>query len=536
MKNRINCLFAFFAVLLCAVMPIFSQEQSQVQIVVNGDFFYDIPMQDGSSKDVMGEIQKGLGAGLGLEVRPWKHVGILSGMEYHTFSLKEKSINSYDTISFNLGAGARIPLRGAITLNADILGGVYSTSHESSSGKMSYSGIGLGARVSLRYNFSPSIGMGIGTGYMMNRHNDFSISYIPVNLGVSLNLTELQSAEQKVTGDIFSLDPVFPSLYSWYAENGFGKAVVENFEAEEITNIRVYFYMEQFQNQRTLCGTIPHIKPGKKGVVDLKAIFNPSILTVSEKSDSKANIIVEYNRLGKRFRVETPVTIPVYNANAMSWDDDRRAAVYVSKNNSVTVEFAKHVASAVRPLMNEARNENLQLAQALFGALSEYGMRYIVDPSSSYSANVGTVSIDFLQFPHQTLKYKAGDCDDLSILYCSLLESLGIESAFITVPGHIYAAFSLDMNEEEGRKVYTEQEAIFYGGRTWIPVEVTMTQDTFAAARKYGINEWNKYVETDNSRIYPMHDNWKDFKSVNVSQEGFEVKVPSRERIQARFR
>ena len=32
----------------------------------------------------------------------------------------------------------------------------------------------------------------------------------------------------------------------------------------------------------------------------------------------------------------------------------------------------------------------------------------------------------------QTLEYRAGDCDDLSILYSALLESVGVETAFIT--------------------------------------------------------------------------------------------------------
>jgi transglutaminase-like putative cysteine protease len=44
---------------------------------------------------------------------------------------------------------------------------------------------------------------------------------------------------------------------------------------------------------------------------------------------------------------------------------------------------------------------------------------------------------DSLNYPYQTLFYRGGDCDDLSILFCSLMESLGVASAFITVPGHI---------------------------------------------------------------------------------------------------
>ncbi len=34
-----------------------------------------------------------------------------------------------------------------------------------------------------------------------------------------------------------------------------------------------------------------------------------------------------------------------------------------------------------------------------------------------------------------------GDCDDLSILVCSLFEAVAIDTAFITVPGHIFMAF-----------------------------------------------------------------------------------------------
>ena len=49
---------------------------------------------------------------------------------------------------------------------------------------------------------------------------------------------------------------------------------------------------------------------------------------------------------------------------------------------------------------------------------------------------------DFLQFPRETLRYTTGDCDDLSILYCSVMQSLNIDTALITVPGHIYVAVS----------------------------------------------------------------------------------------------
>jgi hypothetical protein len=59
----------------------------------------------------------------------------------------------------------------------------------------------------------------------------------------------------------------------------------------------------------------------------------------------------------------------------------------------------------------------------MFEALRLYGINYVVDPASSYAALSEDASgLDSLNYPYQTLYYRSGDCDDLSILFCSLLE------------------------------------------------------------------------------------------------------------------
>ena len=71
---------------------------------------------------------------------------------------------------------------------------------------------------------------------------------------------------------------------------------------------------------------------------------------------------------------------------------------------------------------SSAVNRNLALAMGISTALKEYGMTYVIDPTTPYSELAGNaVAIDFIQFPMQSLEYKAGDCDDLSILNCALL-------------------------------------------------------------------------------------------------------------------
>ena len=85
---------------------------------------------------------------------------------------------------------------------------------------------------------------------------------------------------------------------------------------------------------------------------------------------------------------------------------------------------------------------------------------YPKTPYEDYSKN--KFAIDYLQFPGQTLEYKAGDCDDLSILYSALLKSVGIETAFITIPGHIYTAVSLDIPSEKAKRVFRDSKALIF--------------------------------------------------------------------------
>ena len=62
-------------------------------------------------------------------------------------------------------------------------------------------------------------------------------------------------------------------------------------------------------------------------------------------------------------------------------------------------------------------------------------MNYTPNPKTPYEqVSKQKDVIDFLQFPRETFQYKAGDCSDLSILYGSLFQAVGIDAAFITIP------------------------------------------------------------------------------------------------------
>ena len=166
-------------------------------------------------------------------------------------------------------------------------------------------------------------------------------------------------------------------------------------------------------------------------------------------------------------------------------------------------------------------------------ALSLYGMSYVIDPKTPYREfSEKKTEVDFLQFPRQTFQYRAGDCDDLSILYSSLLESVGIETAFITVPGHIFIAYLVDMTPDEARKSFLRAEdLIFRNDKTWIPVEVTEIEGGFLKAWQIGAKEWREAVAREQEGFYPIHESWKLYEPVGLPGAGFDITVPPKENI-----
>jgi len=145
---------------------------------------------------------------------------------------------------------------------------------------------------------------------------------------------------------------------------------------------------------------------------------------------------------------------------------------------------------------------------------------YGQDATTPYAELSGNkTALDDLQFPGQTLADRAGDWDDLSILYCALLESVGMRTAFITAPGHIFMAFSLEMDGEQARKTFQNpNDLIFRDGETWVPVEITLVRDGFLKAWQIGAKEWREASGASAAGFYPIREAWKTYEPVGFSE------------------
>ncbi|MDC7234691.1 MAG: hypothetical protein PQJ58_15775 [Spirochaetales bacterium] len=67
----------------------------------------------------------------------------------------------------------------------------------------------------------------------------------------------------------------------------------------------------------------------------------------------------------------------------------------------------------MQKLENPAVDENFQKGIALFEAVKSYSMKYEVDPATPFAAlSTQTDTVDFIQFPRQTLVYTTGVIND----------------------------------------------------------------------------------------------------------------------------
>lgn len=451
------------------------------------------------------------------------------------FNMFENGIESERYLDYGLSAGYSLRLGDRFYLYPELTGGLWTITESKENSLPSETGFYYGSNLTADFHILPELNIGFFCGYKyLNLISKPFAHSIQAGISITYNFTKGFNYSSNLNITNSDLSPLFPVFYAHYADNPFGTITIANNEEAAITDVRVYFYNEQYMMTRTLVGAFDRIKQGEEVPVEIVALLNENILTQLSDSVTTGQITVEYKLLSKTKEFSETLSFTTLSRNSMTWSDDRQAAAFVSPRDACAQKFARQVKSIVK---NSLRNDvpiNIQYAGALFCALKDYGINYVIDPSSAYSDNNGGLSVDFLQFPYQTLSYHGGDCDDLSIMNCSLLEALGIKTAFITIPGHIYIAFDSGVTEQEASSVVPGRRYVVRDGTVWIPYEITLCTDTFDLALRTGFSQWEKAGE--DAAIIPLDDAWLAFKAVSVPESDTSIQLPDRDQLIKSFK
>ncbi len=217
----------------------------------------------------------------------------------------------------------------------------------------------------------------------------------------------------------------------------------------------------------------------------------PQIKKKLSKSTSDCQLLIIAFQKGKQI-IEKSFPIKILEIH--QWNGELDDLIYfIQTENQTIFNLARKISQNLLPNSN-----TIQYTEAVFTHLSQ-NLRYLKDPTLQ--------TTDYVQFPCETLSQKSGDCEDLCLLYCSLLGALGIPTALVEInlpekseDAHIFVLVNTGLKPEHfhflqtnpNRYVFREQvEGDF---KAWLPVELTLVGESFEKAWEKAAEEYYQYA------------------------------------------
>jgi tetratricopeptide (TPR) repeat protein len=383
-----------------------------------------------------------------------------------------------------------------------------------------FSGLYWSAHADVGFRFSPAFTLSAETEYRSYLYvPDPVFSGLSVGISAQLQLGALSKKTTGVTVERIEEEPVFPILYTMYDDVSFGTVRIINNEQAELRNVKVYFQGGDYTSRELLIEEIPFLRKGAAVEVPLYALFNEEILAFSENTKVEGEILVTYTFLNADRETRQSQSISIYHRNAARWQDDNIVAAFISPNDPAVLEYSKFIAGIVREKVRSGINDNLQYGMGLFEGLRLSEIAFTPDPSTPYQETRNNKnSVDYIQYPYQTIAYKGGERDDIGLLYAAALESVGIHAAYVPLQDEFLVAVDLNMDEETARsRFYYDDELIYVDGKAWVPIQVSRIKEGFMRAWIEGNKLWKQHAEGPEAPPFiKVTDAWKQYPSVGV--------------------
>ncbi|PKL14988.1 MAG: hypothetical protein CVV50_01585 [Spirochaetae bacterium HGW-Spirochaetae-6] len=354
---------------------------------------------------------------------------------------------------------------------------------------------------------------------------------------VALFGTKAQEATPQLEISGVQFEEVFSAMYKFYTENPIGKIKVTNRSQVKIDRFWAELTIKDYMDYPSESPRYHVMEPGEEKTLTLFAVFNNRILEFTEDTPLNAQINLKFIAGGKEYTVSKKQALNLYNRNALIWDDPRKLASFVTAKDNAVKIFAREIIQQFRFAQFNAINANLQKALQLFNALGVYGMTYIADPKTPFKAfSKLKHAVDYVQYPRDALRFKNGDCDDLSALYASLLENLGIETALVLVPEHILMLFNTGVPESKAQEVSQDQaNLVFLNGKVWIPVETTLLGKSFLEAWEAGARKITQHQNENQVLILETSQASSRYAPVSLPPSAWEPSIPPKEQVERGF-
>jgi tetratricopeptide (TPR) repeat protein len=305
---------------------------------------------------------------------------------------------------------------------------------------------------------------------------------------------------------------LFPALMQFYLTHPAGTVTVTNQLPAPVQNVRVSAFIPRFMDFPSEAKAVSQLAGGEQASIDLVLRFQPSILELQEDQAVQVRIDAVCTVNGVEQTLSKVVNATINRNTALIWDDTRKIAAYITPNEDTVSGFARRVLDIGDSARELQISRNIFHTMHICDALGAYGMSYVPNPETPISKVLGNSQvIDTVHFPRVTLANRGGDCSDTTALLASLLESVGIRTAVLTTPGHIFLAFDTGEPVQNATFFTTKSLEVIEHGTVWIPVETTVLQQGFLAAWSTASELVRKYRTDGPFEFLPlaeMRDSW----------------------------
>ena len=339
----------------------------------------------------------------------------------------------------------------------------------------------------LHFVFNDRIAMNFDLKYHLI---DFSNSHPKSGLDFGMGLTFMWGKQRElfeVRGTRVIVKDIYPAYYRFYNTYPIAFVTVRNTAGYPI-EVNVSCVMNPYSTQATESGFL-RLGTGEIKDVPITVVFDPEIANASTRRPATLEISIEGRARSQLTRhISEQLTIHTRN----SWDGEvDKLGFFMTPDLPEIVALSRSMVIAGDTLESPGPGKFRQ-ARSLFGALEQRQIRYQSDPTVPYYAD------DRVQFAEETLVLKAGDCDDLVVLYATLLESLGIETVFVQVRdpqenlAHLYLLFDSGVAVGDAALISTNEKRYVIREnsrgemKVWVPIETTVIDKGFENAWRVG--------------------------------------------------
>jgi len=312
--------------------------------------------------------------------------------------------------------------------------------------------------------------------------------YSGLEFGMGLTLMWGRKKEMiRIMDTRLIVQDIYPAYFPFYQTYPLALITVKNMFGGPV-DVNVRCHVPGFSQRPKDSGFI-RLESGEVRDIPVTAFLNSSLAELEQRRTAALDFIVEA-RASTVYRTQFSAQVTIHSFNA--WDGDiEKLGLFITPEEEQIRQLSRDAAAEIEPELDEV-TRNFRLARAVFRRLGGLGIGYHPDP------NIPFYQDDRVQFARQTLEVGSGDCDDLAVLYASILEASGIKTAFVEIRdpekeiGHLFILFDSGVPVHQGvlissnekRYVIRENTA---GVRTaWIPVETTQIDEGFDRAWKDG--------------------------------------------------